>query len=75
MLICTCCPNPRVTNNLRNAIEVPDDFTIRDAEEGSVEIPGEELERRGLILLEGFWHTPNLQTINGRYSIEKKCFI
>ena len=36
MLICVCCPDPRITCGQENAIEIPDDcledFTMYDAE-------------------------------------------
>ena len=74
MLACTCCPNPRVTYNLANAIEFPDNFTLYPAEEGSLDILQDDLEKYGLVYLNGFWHTPNLERIKGVYVISEGKF-
>lgn len=74
MRICTCCPNPRVTCDLRNAIEIQSDVVVSDAEGGSLEVRGSELEDRGLLYLGGFWHTPQLERIEGVYTIPQKHF-
>ncbi len=71
MLICVCCPDPRITCGQENAIEIPDDcledFTMYDAEEGALNVSGKDLEKRGLVYLNDFWHTPNLERISGVY--------
>lgn len=74
MLVCICCPNPRVTYNLVNAIEIPSDFTLYPAEEGSLDILGEDLAKHGFVYVNSLWYTPNLEPIKGVYVLSEKRF-
>ena len=74
MLVCVCCPNPRVTFNLVNAIEIPDGFPMYPAEESSLDVLGEDLEKYGFVYLNDLWYTPDLKPIEGVYVLADKKF-
>ncbi|MBI5733175.1 hypothetical protein HY967_04500 [Candidatus Jorgensenbacteria bacterium] len=75
MRVCTCCYPPRVTYTTIDAIEVPDNSTIRDAEESSLNVDARVLEEAGLIYFDNRWCMPNLKPVVGLYSIVPRTLV
>ena len=74
MLVCTCCENPVVTNNLENAIEIPSGFPLYPSHGCSFEVLQADLEACGLVWLFNAWHAPDLSPIEGVYILQENRF-